>query len=236
MVARRAQHEGRRRPAAVRDPCRCRGAVGEGRASRVEPAATRDPGRVGHLALEHHGRELLDLRHDREEGPGVGVLRRLEDLLGRAALHDPAEVHHGDPVGDVPRQAHVVGDHDDPEPERLAKAQQQRQDLAADRGVQRRDRLVGDQQPRPQRQRAGDQHPLLLPAGQLVRVAQEDPLGRAEARLGERGGHQLRLGAALGVAGHPPVQPDALGHGLVDGLPRVERAVRRPAGPSAPRS
>ena len=117
-----------------------------------------------------------------------------------------------------------MGDHDDPEPERLAQAQQQRQDLAADRGVQRRDRLVGDQQPRPQRQRPGDQHPLLLSAGQLVRVAQEDPLGRAQPRLGERRGHQLHLGAALGVTGHPLLQPDALGHGLVDGLPRVERA------------
>ena len=185
MVAGRGQdrRSGRgRQPSAT--PGRGRRAVGERRAARVEPAAAGDPGRVGHLALEHDRREPLDLGHDREQRPGVGVPRRLEDLLGGAALDDPAEVHDRDPVGDVPGQAQVVGDHDDPEPERVAQAQQQRQDLASDRGVQRRHRLVGDQQPRPQRQRAGDQHPLLLPAGELVRVAQEDPLRRPEPGLG----------------------------------------------------
>ena len=57
-----------------------------------------------------------------------------------------------------------------------------------------------------------------------MRVAQEEPLRRAQPGLGERRGDQLRLAAALGSAGDPPVQPDALGHRLVDGLPRVERA------------
>ena len=100
------------------DAGRVRRAVGQGRAARVEPAAAGDPGRVGHLALEHDRLDPLDLRHDRQQGPGVRVLRRLQDLLGRAALDDPAEVHHRDPVGDVPGQPEVVGDDDDAEPER----------------------------------------------------------------------------------------------------------------------
>ena len=124
------------------------------------------------------------------------------------------------------RQAQVVGDHDDAEAELLPQLEQQRQDLAADRGVQRRDRFVGDQQPRPQGQRAGDQHPLLLPAGEFVGVAQEDPFRWAQTRLRERGGHQVGLAATVGVRGHPPVQTDALRHRLVDGLPRVQRAGR----------
>ncbi len=48
---------------------------------------------------------------------------------------------------------------------------QQVQHLRLDRDVQRRDGLVGDQQLRFQRQRAGDADPLALAAGELVRVA-----------------------------------------------------------------
>jgi hypothetical protein len=67
-----------------------------------------------------------------------------------------------------------------------------------------------------------DQHPLLLPAGQLVRVAQEQPLGRPQPGLCHRRGDQLGLGAPLFVGLLPVVHPDPLGHRLVDGLPWVE--------------
>ena len=85
---------------------------------------------------QHDRLELLDLGHHGQQRLGVRVLRRAEHLLGRAALDDPAEVHHRDPVGDVPRQPEVVGDHDDPEPEVVAQPQQQGEDLTADRGVE----------------------------------------------------------------------------------------------------
>ena len=75
---------------------------------------------------------------------------------------------------------------------------------------------------RPQGKGARDEHPLLLPAGELVRVAQEQPLGRTQAGLGEGLGDQLGLTATLGVVRDALVQPDALGHRLVDGLPRVQ--------------
>ena len=48
---------------------------------------------------------------------------------------------------------------------------QQVQDLRLDRDVERRDRLVGDQELRLDGQRPGDPDPLPLPAGELVRVA-----------------------------------------------------------------
>ena len=44
-------------------------------------------------------------------------------------------------------------------------------DLRLDRHVERGDRLVGDDQLRPQRERAGDADALALAAGELVRVA-----------------------------------------------------------------
>ena len=85
-----------------------------------------------------------------------------------------------------------MGDHEHPEAELLAQLEQQRQDLPADRGVQAGDRLVGDQQVGSQRQRAGDQHPLALAARQLVRVAQEQPLGRPQPGLRQGVGDLLR--------------------------------------------
>ena len=172
------------------------------------------------------GSTPLHLRYDGQQRLRVGVLRRREHLLGGPGLDDPAEVHHRRPVGDVPRQAEVVGHHEHAEPELGAQLEQQREDLAPDGGVEARDRLVGDDQLGPQRQGTGDQHPLALPAGQLVRVAQEQLLGRPEPGRRERVGHLALLGPAVGVVGGELVQPDSLGDGLVDRVPRVEGAGR----------
>ena len=159
--------------------------------------------------------------------PRVGVLRVAQHVLGGAGLDDAAEVHHRDPVGDVPRQAEVVGDDQHAEAEVAAQGEQQRQDLAPDGGVERGDRLVGDQQLGRHRQRAGDQHPLPLPARQLVRVAQEQPLGRPEPGRRQRGGDQLGLGATL-------ARRSLRRRGGAGGCPR--RRTRRPcAAGSAPR-
>ncbi len=49
--------------------------------------------------------------------------------------------------------------------------EQQVEDLAADRDVQRRGRLVGDDDARIERQRAGDADALPLAAGEGVRIA-----------------------------------------------------------------
>ena len=119
-----------------------------------------------------------------------------------------------------------MGDHQDTEAERLPQVEQQGQDLAPDRGVERRDRLVGHDQLGRHRQRARDQHPLPLAAGQLVRVAQEQPLGGPQPGRGQRRRDELRLAPALAVGALEPVQPDALGDRLVDRVPGVERAGR----------
>ena len=61
-------------------------------------------------------------------------------------------------------------------------AQEQLQHRGLHRDVQRAGRLVGDHQPRVERQRPGDADALPLAAGQLVRVA-----------AGERGGQLDRV-------------------------------------------
>ena len=67
--------------------------------------------------------------------------------------------------------AEVVGDEHEAEAELLDEVAQQVEDLRPHRHVERADRLVGDEHLRVRREGAGDGDALLLPAGELVRVA-----------------------------------------------------------------
>ena len=187
------------------------------RAARVEAAAGRDARRVGRLAGEDLLVHLLDLGHHRQQRARVRVARLAQDLLRRALLHDPAQVHDGHAVGHVPGEPEVVGHHEDPHVGLAHELQHQRQDLPADRGVEARHRLVGHEQARVQDHRPGDDHALALAARDLVRVAGEELLGRPQARAREPLGHELLLVAGQLLDAH------ALGHGLVDRLPGVQR-------------
>jgi hypothetical protein len=83
---------------------------------------------------------------------------------------------------------------------------QQPHDLLAGLLIQLAGRLIGQQQARPDRQRAGDGHPLLLPAGQLA-----GPLPRV-IRQADEGQHQRHpiLPLPRGDAGDPQRDPDIL--------------------------
>ena len=65
-----------------------------------------------------------------------GCCGAAQDLFGRADLDDPPEIHHRDTVGDVPRQPEVVRDHENRHAAFAREAQQQLQDLAANRRVE----------------------------------------------------------------------------------------------------
>ena len=95
--------------------------------------------------------------------------RVLVDGVGRPELHDLAQVHDRDPVGDVADDAEVVGDEEVGEAELLLQVLEQVEDLGLDRDVERRDGLVGDDQLRVQGERPGDADALALAAGELVR-------------------------------------------------------------------
>ena len=73
--------------------------------------------------------------------------------------------------------AEVVRDEHVRQLELVLQVVEQVDDLRLDRDVERRDRLVGDDQLRVQRERAGDADPLALAARELVRVA-VDVVGR----------------------------------------------------------
>ena len=135
-------------------------------------------------------------RHDRDERPGVRVLRVADDGARRALLDDAAEVHDQDAVGVVRGGREVVRDHQDAEPA-APQAVEQVEDARAHRDVEHRDGLVGDEQLRLEHERRRDRDALPLAARELVRVAVEEELGGREPGALERLAHAL--GALLRV-------------------------------------
>ena len=160
-------------------------------------------------------------RRDRDQRLRVGVARRSDHRLRRPDLHDLAEVHHGDPVGDDPGERQVMGDEQVREPAFAPQVEHQPQQLGPDRDVEHRDRLVRHDELRVHHQGAGDDHALALPARELVRIA-EGVVPRQPGRL------QRRLDACLAVGRirGQPVDLERLGDEVVDRLLRVERLVR----------
>ena len=101
------------------------------------------------------------------------------DLARRALLDDPAQVHDRDPIREVGGRGEIVGDHQDAHPV-LPEPVQERQDAGSDRNVQHRHRLVGDEKLGVEHQAGGDRDALALAAGQLVRIAVDEEVGRRE--------------------------------------------------------
>ena len=101
--------------------------------------------------------------------PDCGTRRR-----GGAISTMRPGAHHRDAVGDVIDHREVVRDEQIGEPELFLQINQQVEDLRLDRNVERRDRLVADQQIGPQRQGAGDADALALSAGEAVRITVDD--------------------------------------------------------------
>ncbi len=129
-----------------------------------------------------------------------------------------AQVHHRDAVGDVAHHRQVVGDEDVGET-RIALLQflQQVDHLRLDRDIQRRDRLVQDQQVGVAGQGAGDADALALAAGELMRVVAAH--GRVDA---DRGEELIDLLAAGGLAGHRLLHDQRLTDDAGRALARVE--------------
>ena len=96
------------------------------------------------------------------------MLRARQHALLVGEFHQLAEVHHCDTLADVPHHRDVMRDEEVGEAQRRLEIAQQIQHLGLDGDVERRDRLVGDDEARVERQGAGDAEALALPAGELV--------------------------------------------------------------------
>jgi hypothetical protein len=120
----------------------------------------------------------------------------LEHLLGLAELDDLAVAHHADPVGHLGHHPEVMGDEHHRHAVAALQVEDQLEDLGLGGDVQRRGRLIGDQQLRLQRQGHGDHHPLALAPGELEGVGADRLLGLRDADLDEQ---VQGLGLALPV-------------------------------------
>ncbi len=90
---------------------------------------------------------------------------RGEDLLHRPLLDDLAAIHDADHVRDAPHDAEIVGDEQQAHAEPRANFRQQGQDLRLHGDVERRGRLIRDQQIRLVCERHRDHDPLTLAPG-----------------------------------------------------------------------
>ena len=139
-------------------------------------------------------------RLGRQQHLGVGMLRVGEDRLRLALLDHLALAHDIDAVGEAPHDAEIVGDEDDRHAELALQLGQQHQDLRLDGDVERRRRLVGDQDVGVVGERHGDHHALALAARHFVRIGFHPPLGignmhqpqQLERLLARLGAHSAR--------------------------------------------
>ena len=113
--------------------------------------------------------------------------RRGEQRVARRQLDDAAEIHHGDAMADVLHHREIVRDEQVGDPELLLQVDHQVDHLRLHRHVERRHRLVGDDDVRIERERPGDAEPLALTAGEFVRIVAH--LRRPQAHAGEQGRH-----------------------------------------------
>ncbi|MNN10862.1 hypothetical protein D3C81_1237980 [compost metagenome] len=105
-----------------------------------------------------------------DQQPTVRMLRRAKQRLAIRLLDDFTMAHHAYPLRDAPYQIEVVTDQQQRHAEALLQLDQQLKNLLLHRDVERRGRLVSDQQFRLIRQRHRNHHPLPLTTGKLMRI------------------------------------------------------------------
>ncbi len=115
-----------------------------------------------------------------------------------------------------------MGDEQDAHPALGLQPPRMPQDLGLGGDVERGGRLVAEQQPGSTVSAPGDHHPLQHPAGQLVRVLAEVPLGVVEPD----GAQQLHRPRRARAAGPPAVEPQRLGEEVADPAHRVDAGAR----------
>src|SRR5205823_2302863 len=94
-----------------------------------------------------------------------------EDVGARARLHDAPAFEDGDLVAELQGLVEIVTDEEDGLPDPLLQRQQLVLELAADERVERRERLVHEQDVRIGRERPREPDALLHAAGELAAIA-----------------------------------------------------------------
>ena len=154
----------------------------------------------------------------RDQGPGVGIARRIEHLGNGAGLAQVAALQHDHPVRELCHQREVVRDVDRGRAVLAQHVADRAQHLDLRGHVERGGRLVEDHEVGIGDQRHRRHDPLQLAAGDLVRIAAADVLRiRQGHRTEQRDGALLERGA-----GREAAQPGALDHLVHQRVRRVE--------------
>ena len=95
----------------------------------------------------------------------------LVQLIALRQLHQSAQIHDADAVGNVAHHGQVVGDEQIGQTQLLLHVLQHIDHLGLDGHVQGGDGLVAHDELRPHRQCPGNAHTLLLAAGELMGIA-----------------------------------------------------------------
>ena len=110
-----------------------------------------------------------------------GMLRLLRDLPRIAHLNQPSAIHHRNTRGEIAHHRHGVRDKEIGQAKLALQLRQQVDDLRSHADVERRNRLIRDDELRTQRQRPRDPDALPLSSAEFVRKAGQDRRSRPTA-------------------------------------------------------
>ncbi len=150
------------------------------------------------------------------------MARTQEHVVGRTLFDHARGVHHVHAVGVARHDAEIVRDDHERDVELARQLPHQLQDLRLDRDVERRRRLVGDDELWIAREADGDHHALAHAARKLVRILVEPPLGIGDADEPE----QLHRAGARLLLRHVQMDEQRLHDLQPDRQDRVERGHR----------
>ncbi len=189
-----------------------------------EGACVRQVAQIGRRTRNgDKARATRALVHGRtQQALGIGMQRRPHHVRHRSLLDEAPGIHDGDAVGDFAGDAEIVGDEDHAHAELLLDLAQQQQDLDLHRGIERRCRLVGEQELGAARKGDRDHRALAQSARQFVRIGVEPAPGRGHLHQFEEIQRPLpRLSAADTL-----VAADGLGDLPADREDWIERGHR----------
>jgi hypothetical protein len=155
----------------------------------------------------------------RQKVAGIFVLRIGEDFLGRTGLNNLALGHDADAVSDFANDAEVMRDEQHRHAVLFLQSGQKLEDLRLHGHIERRGRLIGDQQLRFIGKRHRDHDALSLATGQLVRIGPEALFRIANAYLAQ----EFKRPRPRGTFAHPAMDLQDLANLLLDRMQRVKR-------------
>ena len=145
-----------------------------------------------------------------------------EDIVQGSAFHHLAVVEHDDLIGHIGDDAEIMGDHQQRHAQFGLEILDQLQDLGLDGDVERRGRLVGNQQAGPADQRHGDHRALAQAPGQLKGIGARRALGIGKAHQPQHFHHQLAGRGTTNIA----MQLEGFADLVADGVDRRQRGHR----------